>query len=96
MNEENFHKELFGLAQYLISSAETLENEPKDYGPLRLLEVSSRLLKLIDSKYGDSFAGRIVEEIDKNKDLVMTNQDKFYNFIHDLVIKFAHETKNRG
>jgi len=31
--------ELFDLCTYIAASAEGLKDEPKDYGPLRLLEV---------------------------------------------------------
>ncbi len=44
--------ELFELCSYIAASAEGLRDEPKDYGPLRLLEVLACLAELAASEYG--------------------------------------------
>ena len=87
--------ELFGLCVYIAASAEGLKDEPKDYGPLRLLEVLARLARLIATEYGDSFLEGIASEIERKQNLVMTSKKEFYHFIEQLTIKFAREAKNR-
>lgn len=89
-------KELFNLCQYLAASAERLKDEPKDYGPLRLLETLSRLAKLVDSTYDDPFLKEISKHIDEKSHTVMTNKDEFYDFIQQLVLRFTKEAKNRS
>lgn len=95
MNEKNIQRELFDLAQYLAASAEGLQNEPKSYGPLRLLEVLNRISNLMESTYGDDFMGQVAKEVEQNKDRVMTDEEEFHKFLHRLVIKFAREAKKR-
>lgn len=87
--------ELFDLCTYMAASAEGLKWEPKDYGPLRLLEVLSRLARLTAVEYGDNFLKGIAEEVDRKQDLLMTDQEEFHRFTEQLVIKFAEEAKNR-
>jgi len=86
--------ELFNLCAYIATSAEGLKDEPKDYGPLRLLELLSRLATLA-AEYGDSFLKGIAEEVDEKQGLVMTNRKAFYDFLEQLVIQFTKEAKKR-
>ncbi len=86
---------LFDLCVYIAASTEGLKDEPKDYGPLRLLEVLARLAELTAAEYGDSFLKEIAEEVNGNQDLVMTDRKAFYHFLEQLVIKFAKEAKRR-
>lgn len=90
------NNELLNLCTYLAASAEGLKDEPKDYAPLRLLEVLSRLAESGAREYGDHFLERIAVEIDAHQDLVMTDKGAFYKFIERLVIEFAQEAKRRA
>lgn len=87
--------DLFDLCVYIAASAEGLKDEPKDYGPLRLLKVLARLAELTATEYGDSFLKGIAEEANGNQNLVMTDRKAFYHFLEQLVIKFVKETKRR-
>lgn len=87
--------ELFDLCLYMAASAEGLRWEPKDYGPLRLLEVLSRLARLVAEEYKDDFLEGIAEEVDRGKNLVMIDRKEFYQLIKNLVIKLVQEAKNR-
>jgi len=89
------NKELFNLCMYLAASAEGLKDEPKDYAPLRLLEVLSRLAESAAAEYNDQFLQRIVAEINDHQNLVMTDKPAFYRFIERLVVEFAQEAKRR-
>lgn len=75
---------LFNLCVYLAASAEKLKNEPKDYGPLRLLEVLNRLATLAATEYGDPFLQEIAEEVNKTQNLVMTDKKAFYDFLEQF------------
>ena len=87
--------ELFNLCAYIASSAEGLKDEPKDYGPGRLLKVLVRLAKLTATEYEDSFLKEIAEEVDRKRRLFSVDREEFYRFLEDLVIKFSAESKNR-
>lgn len=89
-------EKLFNLCAYIAASAEGLRKEPKDYGPLRLLEVLSRLAELAVAEYGDSFLKEIAKDVKGNQDLVMTDREAFYHFLEQLTIKFAREAKRRN
>jgi len=85
--------ELFDLCMYITASAEGLKDEPKDYGPLRLIEVLSRLAKLAATDYNDCFLGEIAREVKEKESLVMTDREAFYHSLRRLVVKFAEEAK---
>ena len=72
-----------------------LKNEAKGYGPLRLLEVLSRLATLVATEYGDSFLQEIAEEVKKKQNLVMTDKKAFYNFLNELVVQFTKDANKR-
>lgn len=95
-NQEELQSELFHLSQYMAASAEGLRDEPKHYGPLRLLEVLKRLARLMSKEYDDEFMSQIAQDIEDNKGKVMTNKEEFYSFVNNLVIEFAREAKTRS
>ena len=92
MTDEQF----FDLCMYLATSAEGLKEEPKDYGPLRLLEALERLALLGADAHEDAFLREIAEYVRMKQDLVMTDTAAFYRAIEELVIKFALEAKKRA
>ena len=90
---------LFELACFLATSARGCVDEPHLYGPLRLIDGLSRLVDL--PKYApcissDPFLEEVKDQIEKNKALVMYDQEKFINFLENLVIEFAKEIKRRA
>ena len=87
--------ELFDICTYIVASAEKLRDEPKDYGPLRLLEVLSQLATLGATEYDDSFLREVVQRVKEKQGLVMADRKAFYDFLSQLVIQFAKEAKNR-
>jgi len=88
--------ELFELCTYIAASAEGLKDEPKDYGPLRLLEVLGRLAELATTEYEDRFLEEIREEVKEKQNLLMTDREAFNRFLRRLVVKFAEEAKRRN
>lgn len=88
--------ELFNLCAYIAASAEGLKDEPKDYGPLRLLEVLRRLARLTAAEYEDAFLKKIAKEVREGQRLVMRDKAAFYCFLQQLVVQFAKESKRRG
>ena len=57
---------MFLLLSYLLTSARGLADEPKGYGPFRLLDAAGRLLEIMEEHgLGDDFTKRALEQIDK-------------------------------
>ena len=58
--------DLFLLLGYLLTSARGLADEPKGYGPFRLLDATGRLLEIMEEHgMGDDFTKRALERIDQ-------------------------------
>lgn len=92
MKRVGLHKELFDLCKYIAASAEGLPEEPKDYGPARLLEVLSRLSKIIHRNFGDEFLHTIAREIDKEYvKALMTDKNAFYKLLMKISSSLAKE-----
>lgn len=87
-------KEFFDLLCYLLTSARGLVDEPKMYGPFRLVETASRLIFLLE-KHGmaDEFLTREREKIETGKDSVMESEEKFIEFLDELILEFTEELK---
>lgn len=94
---KSLRRELFDVCEYIVASAEGLENEPKDYAPVRLLEVLRRIAKILRNiSDKDTFWDEVIEEIDENKGLLMKDREAFYHFLHKLTVKFARARKRRS
>lgn len=87
--------EVFDLCAYIAASAEGLKDEPKDYGPLRLLEVLARLASCAAAAYEDPFLKEVAAEVDAKQNLVMSDRHAFYHYLGQLVVKFTREAKRR-
>jgi len=99
MEEKVPAREVFAIAMYLLTSARGCLDEPKLYGPLRLLEVISRLASLSEHAgtiEKDEFLVQAKSKIDMNKHLVMESEDDFAGFLDALITEFTQELKRRS
>lgn len=91
MSEED---PLFDLFCYMSSSAKGLLDEPKSYGPLRLVESMERLIEIIEKNeffQEKEVYSEIKEKIKEEKHTVMTDEERFEKFLDDLVQLLAEE-----
>jgi hypothetical protein len=90
--------EVFALAIYMLTSARGCVDEPKTYGSLRLIEAISRLVALMESSgfTQDEFLANAKKKIDANKHLVMESEEKFTDFLDNLLREFVQELKRRN
>jgi hypothetical protein len=94
MEIEELKKEFFAYLAFLAISARNCVEEPKLYGPLRLVDGASRLIEIME-KAGieDPFFHEIKEKIDRDKYSVMSDRDQFIKFLDDLTIDFSEKLK---
>jgi len=90
---------VFGLAVSLLTSARGCMDEPRVYGPLRLIEALSALTNIFD--YGiiekDEFLLDAKNEIDtKLAPAVMQSEEEFTKMLDDLIRRFTIELKKRN
>ena len=89
---------VFELSLFLITAARGCVDEPKMYGPLRLIEARSRLADIYgksDKLKPDPFMARAKAEIDANKYQVMASEETFVAFLDRMVVEFSDEMKRR-
>ncbi len=74
----------------MSSSARGLVDEPKLYGPLRLLESMERIIDVLESNdMSNEFYTKLKEEIKENKYTVMQNEEEFVESIDRIVAMLA-------
>jgi hypothetical protein len=80
-------KEITSLVSYLIVSARQLYDEPKRYGPFRLIEACSRLITLL-RRMGESneLLENIQSRIESEKVKMVTDEKGSMKFLDDLVL----------
>ena len=49
MNEQVLRRDLFLLLGYMLTSARGLFDEPKGYGPFRLVDTAGRILEIMEN-----------------------------------------------
>ncbi|MEM3907673.1 MAG: DUF6092 family protein [Candidatus Micrarchaeaceae archaeon] len=88
MDEKKLKDDLVLLISYLVTSARGCVDEPKSYGPFRLVDAASRLIGIMN-KYGlsDDVLNAIAQTIDKYKFSTMTDFNKFLSMLDEAVLK---------
>jgi hypothetical protein len=91
---------VFGLAVSLLTSARGCMDEPKVYGPLRLIEALSALANIYDYEdiiKKDEFLLSAKNEIDTLLvPAVMQSEEQFTRLLDELIRKFTVELKKRN
>lgn len=97
MNNQLIIEELFNLMGYMLTSAKGLFSEPKEYGPLRLVEGVSRLCSILTAMDKDnrSFYLDLQAKIDESKFSVMSNKKEFERMLEHSVSKYTDKLKEQ-
>lgn len=95
MQNENLKNELFLLTGYLLTSAHGLYQEPKGYGPFRLLDAAGRLLALMRSHdMSDDFLAGIEQQIE-NERFAMNDDQHLQETLNQMCLNYAAEMEKR-
>lgn len=75
------------LLIYLITSAQGLMNEPKAYGPLRLIESASKMCEILYEKYPEKQEYKeLLECINHDKEICLTDEEAFRIMLQKAVL----------
>jgi len=84
------------LLCFLTSSARGLAHEPRDYGPLRLMDAASRLIEAMEKTgLADGSFIEARKQIEDLKPLATRDKKAFFEALDDLVTQFALDLKTR-
>ncbi len=94
IEEEKLRYDLLKLFCYMITSARGCVEEPKLYGPFRLIDSVERIITLLDNEgLADDFLKKEGAKIEENKLLVVQDGGGFIKFLDELVIDFTKKLK---
>lgn len=95
MNDGTLRRDLFLLLGYLLTSARGLFDEPKGYGPFRLVDTAGRLLEIMDAHgLGDAFLGELHEDVAAER-FGNSDDDELLAALDALCTRYATELKAR-
>lgn len=95
-NKKQLKNNFFALLSFLVVSARNCIEEPKLYGPLRLVDGASKLIGILEGEgIVDEFLLEVKKKIEDKKYSVMNNRDEFVKFLDDLTVDFADEIKKK-
>ncbi|MCK4402465.1 MAG: hypothetical protein KAV98_01670 [Dehalococcoidia bacterium] len=97
MDKGQLKGDFFNLLAFLVTSARNCVEEPKLYGPFRLIDGASRLIEILEqADIADEFLVEIRKKIDDNKYSVMGDKDEFIKFLDNLILDFVDKLKSTG
>lgn len=87
---------LFEVATYLVAAARDCVDEPQHYGPLRMVEATSRLIAASQGLDGaqDPWLASMRERIEREK--YIFDPQAFVTWIDDVLRAFTKETLRRN
>ena len=88
-------RDLLDLLAFIISSAKGCINEPKMYGPFRLVDSISRIIEML-KKNGipiDDDINKIVEKINNEKYSLMEDERQFISMLEKVSLELLELIK---
>jgi argininosuccinate lyase len=76
---------------YVATCAERVEEEPKRYTMLRLVEILERLALLGSHIYGDFFLQEIAGEIRRKKECFTENNEELHMAVEKIIVALTAE-----
>ena len=84
-------KEIIKLFAYMVTSARGCVDEPKIYGPFRLVDSISKLYSILkeNNLIGNGEVSKIIEKIEEKKYSCMTDEKEFVTMLDDVIDDFV-------
>jgi len=84
----------FNLICYIATSARGCVEEPKMYGPFRLIDTIDRLIEVMDKRNeSNEFYNKLQGKIQNKKYSVMHDEEEFINFLDEVVEMLVEKKK---
>jgi len=95
--EDKLKKEIFELICYMLISARNLDRETKMYGPLRLVNATSKLIEILEKNgIHDEFLSEVRSIIELNKNKLIEGKEEFVSFLDNLALKVVVRLEESG
>ncbi len=89
-------REVYKTMTFILTAAKTLVDEPKDYGPFRLVDAVGRLAQvLVRTGYADDAVRAMAEEIEHEKYYGLKDETELLLFLDKLLEKAAENLASR-
>lgn len=84
-------KEIMKLFTYMATSARGCIDEPKIYGPFRLIDSISKLYSILkeNNLIENEEVSKVIEKIEKKKYSCMTDEKEFVIMLDDVIDDFV-------
>lgn len=84
-------KEIIKLFAHMVTSARGCVDEPKIYGPFRLVDSISKLYSILkkNNLIGNEEVAKIIEKIEEKKYSCMTDEKEFVTMLDDVIDDFV-------
>ena len=84
-------KEIIKLFAYMVTSARGCVDEPKIYGPFRLIDSISKLYSILkeNTLIGNEEVSKIIGKIEEKKYSCMTDEKEFVTMLDDVIDDFV-------
>ncbi|MGI6485906.1 MAG: DUF6092 family protein [Tepidanaerobacteraceae bacterium] len=89
-------RDILDYMAYVVSSAKGCINEPKMYGPFRLVDSIEKFMALLKkyNLFDDEEVNRVAEKIANEKLSVMTDEEKFISMLDEVTFELIEILKN--
>ncbi len=95
--EAKFRFEVIKLLCFMVTSAAGCVNEPKLYGPFRLIDSVERIITLLDNEgLADDFLKNARAKIGEKKYILGYDEEGFIKFLDEMVIDFTRRLKEES
>jgi hypothetical protein len=91
MNSDKLESEAISLVCFFVVSARELFNDPKYYGPMRLVEATQRLIEMLESSgVRHELLAEVSQKIDAFPlEALPEGEEEFVSLMDDLILLLA-------
>ena len=86
--------DFYGLISFLLTSARGCIDEPKMYGPFRLVNATNRVIELLGHRgLDDDFLRQIKTKLDEIEGIDLNDEESFIKSLDDLILAVVKQVR---
>lgn len=90
----NSNADFYRLISFLLTSARGCIDEPKMYGPFRLVDAGKRLIDILDERgLADVFLKQIRTKLDETEGIDIGDEERFIKSLDDLILAMVKQVE---